>query len=38
MNSPKELSVSRYKLYLSVEEELAIEIIKKRKIIENNGH
>jgi hypothetical protein len=34
MNSPKELSVSSYKLYLPTEEELAAEIIKERKTIE----
>ncbi len=34
MNSPKKLSVPRYKLYLPAEEELAAEIIKERKTIE----
>ena len=34
MNFPKEFSVSRYKLYLPAEEELATEIIKERKTIE----
>ncbi|RZB36869.1 MAG: hypothetical protein SRB2_01669 [Desulfobacteraceae bacterium Eth-SRB2] len=38
MNSPKELLVLRYKLYLSVEEKLATEIIKERKTIENYGY
>jgi len=34
MNSSKELSVPRYKLYLPTKEELVAEIIKERKTIE----